>query len=226
MIVTDFPYVILHMPRCAGSTIRWAIINAGYKYKFSCEHAPIAALPKRYANMPRIGFIRNPLTWYSSWYHYKQGSNMSVFIKGLTDNYQRSFCEFVARAVDLQKTFRMEPHVVDQIKAAIIETSMNRYTCWINYMFEDIKDLDRLSSTSLFGFWFKQVGLHTATVFRIEDGVTRAFDMVAPGHRITMVRKNAGEANHAEMHSDKTISMISRADQQYMDRFNYTTEIQ
>ena len=63
MFVTDTK-VLLHMPRCGGSSIRWGLVNLGITPRFNCEHAPIYLLPSKYKEWPKIGSICIPIKYY------------------------------------------------------------------------------------------------------------------------------------------------------------------
>ena len=54
----------IHVPKCGGTYLR-TILDGKYSLHEEC------ALPSIYNAGPMIGFVRNPYTWYVSWYNFK-----------------------------------------------------------------------------------------------------------------------------------------------------------
>lgn len=235
MLVTDANKVVLHMPRCGGSSVRWALMDAGYRYQFSCEHAPIDLLPARYADLPRIGFVRNPLTWYASRFYYGRrghaaarkrksvGSGILIYV--LSGGFNVSFDTFVNNSLDME-TFFSRPGMMDNLKSRITQVIMNTYVCWHAFTWENVQELKPSDfQGSLYDYMFKKVGLSSATVYPIEAGIQEAIDCefdkpVKIGHR------NSGpQVDLMGVYDLDTIARVSRVDSVYFDRFNYSTII-
>ena len=100
--------VVLHMPKCAGSSVRWAIEKVYKDIRWTCGHAPIETLPERYKNFRRIGFCRNPLSWYlSKYYHDKKkflqgdAKDTLVYVSLASDDFKKDFNQTLPILLDL-----------------------------------------------------------------------------------------------------------------------------
>jgi hypothetical protein len=66
------PFVLLHVPRTGGTFLRRTLpqhlpFAAGPQ---PGGHAPVAALPAQFGDLPILAVVRNPWDWYVSWYCY------------------------------------------------------------------------------------------------------------------------------------------------------------
>lgn len=73
-------FVFIHLHKSGGSFINAALmryfrnaIKLGY-------HLPISELPSRYAHLPLLGTVRNPWSYYVSWYEFQKTLNEPTFI--------------------------------------------------------------------------------------------------------------------------------------------------
>jgi hypothetical protein len=223
MLVTNANKVILHMPRCAGSSIRWALIKAGYKYRFSCEHAPIKMLPQKYKDYPRIAFIRNPIHWYHSRYYYakkkivgnKIGVSVLLFI--LSDGFKLSFDEFIVNAVNLNHFFA-DQYNIKKLKMRIQRVVMNTYCCWQAFKWEDVENISSADfNGTFFDYTFKTIGLDTAKIYRIEDGVQNSIDKEFKN--VIIQKRNSGCG--FKPISSNSQQLIENHDLKYFNMFNY-----
>jgi hypothetical protein len=223
MLVTDANKVILHLPRCGGLSVRWSLINAGYKYRFSCEHAPIKMLPAIYKNLPRIAFIRNPIDWYCSWYYYSKRQfinkkvGTTILMNVLSDNFNLSFDKFIINATDLNLFFRQKGNI-DRLKKRIQYIVMNNYYCWQAFTWDDVESItaNNFSGTFL-NYKFNSLGLNTAKVYKIEDGIQSAID----NHfkNVIIQKRNCGKYHKSP--SNNSIKIIKNTDSKYFNMFNY-----
>jgi hypothetical protein len=64
-------FVFVHVPKTGGSFMRAAIEQAVPAEDLG-DHVPYSKLPAEYRHLPAIGFIRDPLAWYVSWFEHMQ----------------------------------------------------------------------------------------------------------------------------------------------------------
>jgi len=225
LIVKGVDKVLLHMPKCGGSSVRWAVVNK-YEYRWSCDHAPLHALPDRYKNMRRIGFCRNPVDWYVSKYYHdknhfcrKDSTDTLSIIRFVSDNFNDSIQEVLPRLLDISNYFDMNPNKLDALKLRYRQLAMNKYLCRIALGFEDISEIKaEIFTDTLYNFWYEWIGLNSAKVYKMDDGnfssyVRKEFPGVNIGHR------NKGVYINPLNCSD--IKSIRKADAKYFDKHNY-----
>jgi hypothetical protein len=226
IIFKEIPFVILHMPRCAGSSIRWGLINSGYTYKYSCEHLNYDAIPNDYSKMPTIGFIRNPAEWYLSlFYQHKRKPENSIIVFEITDRFTVSFDIFIKRATDLKKFFIKNPLYISRIKRRIQHIAMNRYVCWITSWIADLDSLNADFFTgSLLDHWFSMVGLDRKNchVFRVEDGIENILSNVINDKSIRIGNRNSIKSRPGmQQMNNRILENIRGADSFYFKKFGY-----
>jgi hypothetical protein len=225
MIVFDNDIIVLHLYKCAGSSIRWSIKQAGYNCRFTCEHLPIRALPSIYKDFERISFVRNPIKWYKSYYYYYINNNNSksfdVFVNVLSNNYTLPFDEFILNATDLQNFFKNEKNI-QRYKEILISKIMNTYNCWLAFSHEDINNVSHKDfEKTLFDHHFNNIGLNTATVFRIEDGLSYPLSKYFPNVK-RILYKNKTNYNNIPPINNTSKELIYNKDIQYFNMFDYS----
>ena len=229
MLVTDLDKVVLHMPRCGGSSVRWAINSAGYKYKFSCEHANISSLPDKYKHLPTIGFIRNPIDWYVSWYSFlndlRRKKRKGCFIVGaLSDDYRLSFGQLLPRLLDIEGFLTENPDYLMEIKDRFRIRVMNDYLCWLNTYFDDISTITPSDfKGSLFNWYYQKVGMSTCNeVYRLEDGLQYGIDKAFPDKNIKVGHRNSSNPYMKQLNRGTMNQLIYNADKEYFIKYGYS----
>jgi len=224
--------VVLHMPKCGGSSVRWAIIKEYPEYRWSCEHADIKALPDRFKDFRRIGFCRNPVTWYASKYFHakrreQQGDKDTLsHVSILSENFNRSFKQTLPRLLDVRNYFDMHPQVLFKFKRRLTKLAMSKYLGRIILSYPDISEIKAEDfKDTLYDHWYKTVGLDTAVVYKMDNGrlhkhVNLEFPGVAVGHR--NVQKKLVIADE---HDLKTIAAIYNADAKYFEIHDYEPRV-
>jgi len=194
--------VVLHMPRCGGSSLRWALEKAGLTYRYSCEHAPFWSLPLQYKKLENVGVVRHPSEWYRSLFYYqcRLGRNSSSVLGYVLSSGFKSddFTSFYANALDLPSFFANSNNL-EMLKKRIKHIQMNKYTCWQVLNWPDVEDpLSGIAGKTLYEHWYNTVGLDLAdNIFSLEQG----FDWVPDffGREINMQHRNAGNAPYFDV---------------------------
>jgi len=71
MIATE-RFVFVHMHKTGGQTINEVISRCIAGHQIIGYHYPHSAVPEQYAQLPIVGFVRNPWDWYVSWYAFNR----------------------------------------------------------------------------------------------------------------------------------------------------------
>lgn len=78
MIVTDY-FVYLHVSRSGGTFLNDLIMDNVPGARMIQYHGHLRDLPEQYADLPVIGFVRNPFDWYISMYYDYRRKEQYVF---------------------------------------------------------------------------------------------------------------------------------------------------
>lgn len=90
MYITD-KYVFIHMDKCAGVFVKDFMLKYMDAKVCKYKHAPIRMLPEKHENKIKFGVIRNPFSWYVSFYKYLRQAG---HLKGITfDKFVRDYTE-------------------------------------------------------------------------------------------------------------------------------------
>jgi hypothetical protein len=77
-------FVYVHIPRTGGNFVRNVILPhapASWQHRLLGDHDTVAAIPATHAHLPRLAFVRNPHSWYVSWYSYQQRIRDPYFLE-------------------------------------------------------------------------------------------------------------------------------------------------
>ena len=227
-ITSGVDTVVLHMPKCGGSSVRWAINKKYPDYRWSCEHVDIKALPERFKDFRRIGFCRNPITWYKSKYYHAYNrfqhgkSNSLIFSNILSNGFKLSFERTLPRYLDVRNFFDMHPEHLAKFKKRVKMLSMNEYLCRAILTYPDASEITAADfGDTLYDHWYNAVGLDTAVVYKMDDGsfastVAEEFPGVVLEHR------NKGNCKYASaLYTSDMKRAIYQADRQYFDLHGY-----
>ncbi len=230
-ITSGVDTVVLHMPKCGGSSVRWSILSQYPEHKWSCEHASIEAMPEPYRSYRRIGFCRNPYTWYiSKYYHAKRlsmhGRSTLPHVDLLSDGFDLSFAQTLPRLLDMQNFLDMNPVYIERLKKRLARLVMNKYLCRIALSYPNIQDItaDDFKPT-LYDYWYELVGLPSAHVYKIDSGnFADAVEHEFPGTVLTHMNKTNSPETSSQYTPEMAIALVE-ADSKYFRCHAYDTEL-
>jgi tetratricopeptide (TPR) repeat protein len=75
MIITD-RFVFIHMHKTGGQTLNDAITDCIRDHQVVGYHFPRRMIPAQYTHLPVVGLVRNPWSWYVSWYSFNRQPNI------------------------------------------------------------------------------------------------------------------------------------------------------
>ncbi|MEM7433454.1 MAG: hypothetical protein AAF351_16135 [Pseudomonadota bacterium] len=99
MIVTDH-FVYIHTSRTGGTFLNRLIMNQVPGARMIQYHGCLRDLPAQFAELPVIGFVRNPYDWYVSMFYDYRRKQQYVF-QVLSDMGERDFDDTVTRFLNL-----------------------------------------------------------------------------------------------------------------------------
>ncbi len=101
MITTD-KFVFVHMHKTGGQSLGKIIESCIPGSKAIGYHYPYRMLPGEYADLPVLGFVRNPWDWYISWYAFNTRANsFNPLFFILSDGHQAGYRETIANLINL-----------------------------------------------------------------------------------------------------------------------------
>lgn len=79
MIATE-RFVFIHLHKSGGSFINAALMKFFPDARQLGYHIPASELPATYAHLPLLGVVRNPWSYYVSWYEFQQSLQAPTFV--------------------------------------------------------------------------------------------------------------------------------------------------
>jgi tetratricopeptide (TPR) repeat protein len=74
MIITE-RFVFIHMHKTGGQTLNDAITDCIKDHRVVGYHFPRRMVPQEFSSLPVVGLVRNPWSWYVSWYFFNRRPN-------------------------------------------------------------------------------------------------------------------------------------------------------
>src|ERR687892_1600276 len=101
MIVTD-KFVFVHLPRSGGTFVSEVIRKFFPSAHEIGYHLPRALLPREFCHLPVLGTVRNPWSFYPSWYYHHHSDNryLPLFCY-LSENRKLDFVQTTRKALNL-----------------------------------------------------------------------------------------------------------------------------
>ena len=101
MIVTD-RFVFLHLHKSGGTFVLKFLQQFEPTAKMIGYHLPYPALPQQYVNLPVLGSVRNPWSYYVSWYTFQAGmDNPNPLFRIVSDDGRLDFDGTITNLVTL-----------------------------------------------------------------------------------------------------------------------------
>ncbi|MGE3172362.1 MAG: hypothetical protein AB7O97_07020 [Planctomycetota bacterium] len=100
MILSDH-FVFLHVPKTGGTFVRRILERyapKSWNVVMGDDHANRDNIPASHAHLPILGFVRNPYSWYVSWYHFQQDMREPFFLE-ISEDGALPFGETMRRAI-------------------------------------------------------------------------------------------------------------------------------
>lgn len=105
-------FVFIHLSKTAGEFVRAVCREhapAEWNLHIINRHPTIDEIPEAYQSLPKLGFIRNPYSWYVSSFAYLKKRGENEVFKQLSNNGTRDFKSTLLAVFDLDLDF-VESH--------------------------------------------------------------------------------------------------------------------
>jgi hypothetical protein len=104
MIVTRY-FIYLHLHKTGGTFVNTFLTRFISDARVIGYHLPRRLAPPQFANLPALGFVRNPWSYYVSWYFFqKRRAQRNALFRILSDDGQLDFEHTVVNMLELGTT--------------------------------------------------------------------------------------------------------------------------
>ena len=136
MIVTD-RFVFLHLHKSGGSFVNEFLLRFVASARRIGYHLPRMLIPAEYAHLPVLGFVRNPWSYYVSWYSFQsQRPRPNALYRIVSENGRLNFSGAVRNLLELGTSGAK----LDSIIAALPGTYGNSGLNLTNYALAPIRN--------------------------------------------------------------------------------------
>ncbi len=206
-----------HIPKCGGTTVETFFKEKHREdIEYHIHQKSLHTIPDQYKSYEKVIIIRNPLTWYISYYHYmakQQNTNFSgsPFNRNIVpvlmlrkDPYDTSsgvvsLEVFMDRALNINKFFN-EPQINNFIRESLLINKHDNINKNIFTNFKTLMYKDRLEfEPTLYQFLLTRYGIldkfDESKIFKLEDGLDEFFKYMGVTDYESTYKKNEGEYN-------------------------------
>jgi hypothetical protein len=125
MIATD-RFVFLHLHKSGGSFVNEFLLRFVPSARAVGYHLPRALLPAEYRELPALGFVRNPWSYYVSWYNFQaQRQTPNALFRILSADGRRDFSATVRNMLELGSGSTRLDAVIDALPATYGNNGLN-----------------------------------------------------------------------------------------------------
>jgi tetratricopeptide (TPR) repeat protein len=101
MIITE-RFVFIHMHKTGGQTLNNVISRCIENHESVGYHFPRREIPQRAASLPVVGMVRNPWSWYVSWYFFnRRPDSQNPLFSVVSDGGREGFATTVRNLINL-----------------------------------------------------------------------------------------------------------------------------
>jgi len=122
MIITE-RFIFIHMHKTGGQTLSDVILNCIQDKRFIGYHFPRSEVPAEFSNLPIVGMVRNPWSWYVSWYSFnRRPNNHNPLFKVVSDGRPEDFTSTVRNLVNLGSDEELSRRQRDRLASILPDT--------------------------------------------------------------------------------------------------------
>ncbi len=227
MIITPH-FVFIHLHKSGGSFVNHVLarifpqaISIGY-------HAPRAVIPTQFRHLPILGSIRNPWSYYVSWYFFQRArQNPNALFRTVSNGDQLPFNKTITNLVQLGQ----QPSYYERLLEELPEELPNR---GLNLNKAGIAALKGYQA-GFYSFLVRRMygdpeSVHMIKMENLREELLAAlqhFGVPLDDETITMIRasKKRNTSKHAEFsryYDSETSKLVGLRDAALINRFGYT----
>jgi hypothetical protein len=122
MIVTP-RFVFLHLHKSGGTFVNAGLVQHVAGARQLGYHLPRSMLPAQFASLPILGLVRNPWSYYVSWYSFQRSRpRPNALFQTLSDGGALDFAGTIRNMLNLER----EPALLDRVLAALPPAYINQ----------------------------------------------------------------------------------------------------
>jgi hypothetical protein len=227
MIVTD-RFVFLHLHKSGGTFINECLMRCLPDARQAGYHLPRSMIPAEAAGLPILGTVRNPWSYYVSWYSFQQEQTRPNFLfRVLSDEGRLDFGATVRNMLDLGAgSIRL-----DLVLRALPGAYSNRGLNLPNFALAPIRNTRLGFYTFLYRYLYGGMGatVHIGRMEDLRDEFPRMLESVGQplGERMLEYLANAAPSNtshhngYAQYYSDSLRDLVAERDAEVIERHGY-----
>lgn len=125
MIVTP-TFVFLHLPKSGGTFLNEALVRFLPGARQLGYHLPRSLVPEAARSLPALGFVRNPWSWYVSWYAFQYSlPQRNALFNTMSDGGRLDFSGTVRNLLDLGAGSPLLDELLPQLPDAYMNRGLN-----------------------------------------------------------------------------------------------------
>jgi hypothetical protein len=226
MIVTE-RFVFLHLHKSGGSFVNDCLLRFVPSARSIGYHLPRLLIPAEAAHLPVLGFVRNPWSYYVSWYNFQaQRPAPNAMFKALSDNGSLGFDATVRNMLELGSGSSRLTALVAAMPAHYGRSGLNLPA----FALAPIRDSGIGFYSFLYGYLYGD--LTSMTVERAEDLRIKLPEYLeSVGHRVThamndfvmdaAARNTSEHGPYMEYYSDELRGLVAEKDRLIIERHAY-----
>jgi hypothetical protein len=228
MIATE-RFVFLHLHKSGGSFVNECLLRFLPDAQLIGYHLPRSLVPKPFAHLPVLGFVRNPWSYYVSWYRFQaRRPHPNSLFRILSDDGQLGFEATLRNMLDLGSTARNER--LDKLVAALPQMYGSRGLNLPGFALERIRGSGRGFYSFLYRYMYDGAGeLHIGRMERLREelpsllsGLGTPIGAPLREHISNAPARNVSEhGDYAEYYSAQLRELVAERDADVIDRHAY-----
>jgi len=215
--------VFIHLHKCGGMSIKSSLFkNREKDLKFMVRHQCTNSIPDQFRDYERIALVRNPLTWYRSFYYYTiEYSTRSHLLQHMIYKRGKARREFVTLEEFMNRSLRFS----DYCKRTDYIGKFRKFMSTHNNHFSSAQIGDMTSfdpPETFYQFHFDTMIDDTVKLYHLES----EFDDVCEILKIPSTHTNKSSNSNIKTPLDESIQkLILEKDEILFDKMKYHKEI-
>jgi hypothetical protein len=228
MIVTP-QFMFLHLHKSGGTFVNECLLKFVKGSRQVGYHLPRSLAPPEYAHLPALGLVRNPWSYYVSWYSFQLGRPQPNFLfRILSDDGALDFEPTVRNMLNLGAgSIRLE-----LLLRALPSQYSNQGLNLPNFALAPIRDTRLGFYTYLYRYLYQQSGAEPAIISRMETMRDELLPMLeSVGHKpnaelrafvaTELPRNTSQHGDYAQYYSASLRDLVARRDEEIISRHGY-----
>lgn len=226
MIVTD-RFVFLHMHKSGGTFVNECLLRFVPSARQVGYHLPRALVPPQYADLPSLGLVRSPWSYYVSWYSFQaQKRQSNELFRILSEDRRLDFGGTLRNMLDLGFAGGKLDAVLQALPAGYSGRGLN--------VPASVMERIRASQLGFYSFLYRYVfdgpgQLHVGRLEHLREDLTRMFDAVGQPISGAMrdyignerPRNVSVHPDYASYYDDELRTLVATRDALVIERHGY-----